>query len=133
MVRLTRNFHVVYALVLTWSAGTGVIDEITIDSSAWFVVVCTYWVTIVGVFYDRRVAWLLSIIPPASFTLLWGRIFFINSYMFATGHEKYLDSPATIFIVFIYGAVFLLPSIILVIFSLLILWRNQKIIHQESL
>lgn len=128
MAGLTRSLHVLFALLLTWSAVMGIVKEITLGSSVWIAFVCAYWVVIAGMFRNRRIAWLLAIIPPAYVALRIGPMLIINVYMFATGHELYLDSPATIIIVFIYGVVVLLPSLMLVMLTLL----NYKWIRNSS-
>ena len=64
----------------------------------------------------KRWATIISAIFVVLLFIRWVPMVVINFYMYFTGHELYLDSPATIFIVIIYFIVFALPSSIMLWF-----------------
>jgi hypothetical protein len=57
--------------------------------------------------------WLGCVVLDCLFLILWLDIVVTNLWMFSVGHELYLDSPATIFIVLTSAFFFVLPPIIL--------------------
>ncbi|NLV46408.1 MAG: hypothetical protein GXY07_18150 [Candidatus Hydrogenedentes bacterium] len=63
--------------------------------------------------YNYRIAWWLAVLIPAVPLCLSLPGVLLNMWMFCTGHDLYLDSPATILIVGIYAIVLDLPALFL--------------------
>lgn len=81
-----------------------------------------YFFSTIGLFFDLRIAWIISVLPPLLISLLSGVWFLLNMGTFITGLELYHDSPATIIVVFLGASFTLLPSVIL----LILFWRDRK-------
>ncbi|HQM99675.1 MAG TPA: hypothetical protein PLL36_01295 [Candidatus Hydrogenedentes bacterium] len=76
--------------------------------------------------YNNRIAWWISLPIPAIYLFLYLPGVVLNIVLFLAGNEKYLDSPATIFIVLIYALVFVLPPLAIYYG----LFRNRKVFLQ---
>lgn len=63
--------------------------------------------------HRRRAALIINVVVAALLLIRWLPMVSLNFYMFASGHELYLDSPATIFVVAIYAILFAFPACLL--------------------
>lgn len=86
------------------------------------VIALLYSLATVGIFWDIRLAWIFSVVPPLLIFLLVGAWVSLNFFMFFIGHELYKDSPATIIVVIIYCLFTIVPSGII----LLLFWINRN-------
>ncbi len=87
-----------------------------------------YFLATVGLFFNKRLAWFLSILCPILIFLYCGTLVSYNFLMFFAGHELYKDSPATIFIVAIYGLFTAVPSGIM----LFLFWLNRDYMPKKK-
>lgn len=60
--------------------------------------------------YNNRIAWWVALPIPALFLFMYLPLVVLNFTLFLSGHERYQDSPATIFIVVLYALVMVLPA-----------------------
>ena len=72
-----------------------------------------YSVVAIQALRHKRWAIIISIIVAFLLMIRWLPMVIMNGWMFITGDELYLDSPATIFIVLIYTVLFAIPSTVL--------------------
>ena len=72
-----------------------------------------YFVVAMQTLRHKRWAIVISILVAFLLMIRWLPMVIINSLMFITGDELYLNSPATIFIVFIDAILFAIPSTVL--------------------
>ncbi len=63
--------------------------------------------------YNNYIAWWVALPIPALLLFMYLPPVFHNFAMFLTGHELYLDSPATVFIVLIYALVLVMPALLI--------------------
>jgi carbon starvation protein CstA len=92
-------------------------------ASGFFAASALYAALSVLAFKGERWAWWLTLLPPAIIAVCVGPWAIYNFYAFATDHPRYLDSPATIFVVAINCLVLLVPALIILV--LMFIWRKQ--------
>ena len=92
-----------------------------------------YFFASIGLLFNYRWAWIISIIFLGSYWILRGWIgwiiFVVNFKLFLEGHELYRDSLATIFVVFIYALFGIFPATCLTILGAISSGRIIKILR----
>lgn len=84
------------------------------EPRAVLLVICLVYIAIsLFALAGKRWAIVMCIMVALLLTIRWVPMVAINAWMFATGHELYRDSPATILVVLSYAIVFAIPSLIL--------------------
>ena len=96
------------------------------------IVTALYATATIGIYRGSRLAWTVSVLPPMFVFFNMGYFVVRNYTASVSGHELYVDSPGTIYVVLINFLLGVVPAFLLLIlfwinrYSLIDMWRRPK-------